>query len=298
MGDLYSATQVLGTYPKNEPQPAPQGPTPRKSYTPQEAAQLGLGWVDQYNPNWGKAGFVGSELSSPSGPSSTPGSAGPSGPITTQQQIGDTTATNGGAIAQGAPTTVAQSFQQALINRLNPTPVNASSASIAPAIQANQLAEQRGMERSRNLLAERSAADGTSNSGGFDAQLLGLMQNRAQREGQFAGNAVQQGQALQDADTRAFAGMAGSLLSGNANLGQQMNLANLDAELRRAGLAQQGQLGNADIALRGQLGQGQLQLGLLSALLQNDQFGKSLGQNAAQFGAGLDLETWKSLFGG
>jgi hypothetical protein len=288
MADLYSASMPSQT----------AAPAQKKAYTPQEAAQLGLGWVDQYNPNYGKAGFVGSETGAPASATQSLPSAPPSGPITTQQDVGGTTATNGGTIAQGAPTTVAQSFQQALINRLNPTPIGVNSPSVAPAIQANQLAEQRGMERSRNLLAERSAADGTNNSGGFDSQLLGLSQQRAQREGQFAGNAIQQGQALQDADTRAFSGMAGSLLSGNANLSQQMNLANLDAELRRAGLAQQGQLGNADIALRGRLGEGQLNLGLLSALLSNDQFGRSLGQNASQFGAQLDQNGLLALLGG
>ena len=38
---------------------------PKKNYTPQEAAQLGLGWVDVNNGNYGKAGFVGSEAPAP-----------------------------------------------------------------------------------------------------------------------------------------------------------------------------------------------------------------------------------------
>jgi hypothetical protein len=41
-----------------------------------------------------------------------------------------------------------------------------------------------------------------------------------------------------------------------------------------------------------------LNLGLLSALLSNDQFGRSLGQNASQFGAQLDQNGLLALLGG
>lgn len=249
--------------------------------------------ADIYNP-----AYTNYQSSTPAAsPTSSAQSNYPAAPITTQQQVGGTSAAVGQTTAQGAPTTVAQSFQQALVNRLNPTPISSSSPEVAPAIQANQLAEQRGFERNRNLVAERAAAQGTDMSGGFETTLRGLAQDRAQREGQFAGNAVMQGNLERGVNDRNALGMAGSLLSGNAGLQQQTDLANLDATLRREGLAQQGQLGNADINLRSTLGQGQLNLGLLSTLLGNQQFNQSLSQNADQFGAGLDQQGLLGLLG-
>jgi hypothetical protein len=221
-----------------------------------------------------------------------------SGPITTQQQVGSTTAPVGGSINQGAPATVAQSFQQALVNRLNPQSISAQSPEVAGAIQANNLSEQRAFSRDRNMLAERAAAQGFNNGGGFETGLSGLAQNRAQREGQFAGSAIQQAQRDQDMNTRSAMAQAAGLLSGNANLSQQQQLAELDAALRREGLGAQTALGNRDIDLRSRLGEGQLNLGLLTALLGNDQFGRSLAQQGAQFGAGLDQSGLLALLGG
>lgn len=218
-------------------------------------------------------------------------------PITTAQQVTGTQANVGQTAAQGAPTTVAQSFQQGLVNRLNPQAASAGSASISPAIQANRLSEDRSMAANRNLLAERAAANGTSNSGGFESQLLGLAQDRAGREGQFAGNAVMQEQDRLDRNQNSALGLAGSMLSGQQNLGQQMELANLDAALRREGLGAQTSLGQQDLALRGRLGEAGLNNQLLGLLLQNNQFGQSLSQNGAQFGQSLDQSGLLGLLG-
>src|SRR5687768_14161122 len=192
---------------------------------------------------WG-AGGAAAPAAPAAGPAAPAAPAGPAGPITTAQGVTGTTATVGGGAAQGAPTTVAESFQQALINRMNPGAAGAGSASISPAIQANKLAEQRGFERNRNLLAERAAATGTNNSGGFESQLLGLAQDRAQREGQFEGDAVQREQERLDRNQGSALGMAGSMLTGQQGFGLQESLANLDAQLRREGIGAQTALGN------------------------------------------------------
>jgi hypothetical protein len=228
--------------------------------------------------------------------SSTQASSSPGGPITTQQQVGNTTAPVGGTIAQGAPTTIAQSFQQALVNRLNQQPMSASSPEVAPAIQANQLSEQRGMEQSRSLAAERAAAQGLDQNA-FNSSLNGLQQQSASRQSQFAGNAVMQGMQERGINDRAAMASAAGLLGGNANLSQQQMLAELDAAIRREGIGAQSALGQGDLALRGRLGEGQLNLGLLSTLLGNQQFGRGLDQQGAQFGAGLDQQGLLGLLG-
>jgi hypothetical protein len=218
-------------------------------------------------------------------------------PITDAQGVTGTQAPVGQISAQGAPTTVAQSFQQGLVNRLNPQAITADNPSIAPAIQANRQASQRGLAMDQNALAEQAARDGTASSGGNTADMLGLVNDSHAREGAYAGNLIQQQNDLQNQNQTSALGMAGSLLSGQQNLGQQASLANLDAEIRREALQQQGSLGQGDLSLRSQLGNGQLNLGLLSALMQNSQFGQSLGQNASQFGASLDQSGLLGLLG-
>jgi hypothetical protein len=248
--------------------------------------------LDVYHP-----GYVDDPQAAPAPAAPAAGGSGTAAPITTQQQVGNTTANVGQTAQQGQPTTIAQSFQQALVNKLNPQPLTANAPEVAPAIQANQLAEQRGFDRNRNMLAERAAANGTNNSGGFETGLLGLAQDRSQREGQFAGNALMQAQQERGVNDRAALASAAGLLGGNANLSQQQSLAELDASLRREGLAQQGALGSQDLSLRSRLGEGQLNLGLLTALLGNEQFGQSLSQNATQFGATLDQNGLQGLLG-
>jgi hypothetical protein len=253
--------------------------------------------VDQFHPVYTQDGAAAAPKTGGLEPPPPSAAGGQPPPITTAAQATGTTATVGQTAPQGAPTTIAQSFQQALVNRLNPQPINAQNSQIAPAIEANKLAEQRGMERNRNLLAERSAANGTSNSGGFESQLLGLGQDRAAREGQFAGNAVADLGRQQQQDITSALAMGGNLLGDQQRMDLQKQLADLDAQLRREGLGAQTSLGNRDIDLRSRLGEGQLNLGLLSALLNNDQFGRSLDQNALQFGAGLDQQGLLGILG-
>ena len=248
--------------------------------------------VDQFHPVYTNDG---GPTAAPSTGGATPPPVG--GPITNAQQVTNTTANVGQTTAQGAPTTVAQSFQQALVNRLNPQPINAQNSQIAPAIEANKLAEQRGFERNRNLLAERAAANGTSGSGGFETGLLGLAQDRAAREGQFEGNAVMNLGNQQRQDLTSALALGGNLLGDQQRMDLQRQLAELDAQLRREGLGAQTSLGNRDIDLRSRLGEGQLNLGLLSALLSNDQFGRNLDQNALQFGASLDQSGLLGILG-
>lgn len=217
-------------------------------------------------------------------------------PITTQQQVGNTTAPVGGQIQSGTPTTVAQSFQQALVNRLNPQPLSASSPEVAPAIQANQLSEQRGMEQARALAAERAAAQGIDQNG-FNSALFGLQQGSAGRQAQFAGNALMQANQEKGLNDRSALAQAAGLLGGNAGLGQQQQLAELDAAIRREGLSAQTALGQGDLALRQRLGEGGLNNQLLGLLLNNDQFGRSLSQSGAQFGASLDQSGLLGLLG-
>jgi hypothetical protein len=68
-------------------------------------------------------------------------------------------------------------------------------------------------------------------------------------------------------------------------MAQQGKQFDVDAELKRLGIQSQADLGRGDLDLRRFLGEGNLNLGLLSALFQNDQFGKGLGADLGKFNA-------------
>jgi hypothetical protein len=229
-------------------------------------------------------------------PSGQPGAQTNPGPVNAQQAL--TTQANVGAnAAPGTPATVAGSFQQALLNKLNTRPTTAQSPEVQPAIQANQLANQRAFERDRAMLAERNAAQGLSMSGGNESMIRGLSQDRALREGQFAGQAVADANRIKSAEILAALGLGGNLLQGIDQRELQRYGIDTDAALRREGLGATTALGQGDLALRDKLGIGNLNLGLLGLLQGGDQFGQSLSSQNAQFGAGLNQQAILSILG-
>lgn len=233
-------------------------------------------------------------------PNAAPAPAGPQGPTLPQnaQQAYTQTATVGNTPGQGTQTNVAAAFQQAMVNKLAPAPVNAQNPAVKGSIDANRLAEQRGFERNRNMLAERAQAGGFSDSGALDSLLLGLGQERAGREAAFEGQALGDLQRSQDQDVMRALALAGGGLGQLQGFDLQRALGDLDATLRREGLGVQRQLGNRDIDVRERLGNMNAQLGLLGLLQSGDQFGKDLSARLGMFGAGLDTSSLLSILGG
>lgn len=236
----------------------------------------------------------------------TPAATAP--PITTADQTTASTTNAGQQIGQGQPTTIAQSFQQALVNKLNPGAVDINNPAIATSIQANRLAEQRGREQAKNALAEQAARSGTSMSGGNAALERGIIADSAMRQGQYEGDKLQHLQDQQDQALLAALGLSNQTLQTNAGraqqesqfgrtLDEQKRQSDIDAELRKLGINTQGSLGSQDIALRGRLGDQSANLSLLGLLMSNDQFGRQLNQQGNQFSAGLDQSGLMGLLG-
>lgn len=190
-------------------------------------------------------------------------------------------------------------FQQALIARLTPQTASASDPVIRGSIDANNLAQQRSFERARALAAEDQARGGAqgAGSGDFNTQLLGLNADRGAQEAQFAGNAVQQLQQMYNQNATSALGTAGGYLTAQQQQALQRELANQSADIQRQSIAQQGSLGQGDLSLRRDLGNQSANLSLLGLLMNNDQFGRQLGQNASQFGQSLDQSGLLSLLG-
>lgn len=214
--------------------------------------------------------------------------------------------------APGAPpATIADAFKTSLIDTLNRGTVTPTldDPTIKAQSDAFAVGQTRAREGAQAQMAERLAQQGLASSGAADQGLAGLYQ--AQGEAVGANNARLVGDEAQARRQQLLQGLAiaGNTLNSEEARKLQQELANLDAQIRREGIAQQGSLGQGDLSLRSRLGEGNLNLGLLGLLTgadynnrslaqNNSQFGQSLAQQGAQFGAGLDTQTILSLLGG
>ena len=137
--------------------------------------------------------------------------------------------------------------------------------------QAMQVANARGMQREANDLQRQIAnLDAELKTRGIDVT----------REGYE----VQRQLATLDANTKQYlADLDGQLRQ--QGYSTQERLAAMDAEVRKLGIDTQGAIGRGEIDLRRELGIGELNLGLLQALMQNQQAGNRLG---------FDIGAWQS----
>lgn len=219
----------------------------------------------------------------------TPGAAAPGTP-------GAPAAGTPGAPAAPA-TTISGAFQSALMQQLGqPATVSATDASVAPQIQQNTVTQQRSFERRRQQMAERAAQSGTS--GAMDAGIDSLSAARGDAEAAGSNAILGDANKSRQQSLQSALAMGGQYLSQQDQIAANKMLADQDAEIRRLGITSQSSLGSAELAQRGQLGQGQLNLGLLGLMQGGQQFGQQLGSNNAQFSANLNQNALMNLLNG
>jgi hypothetical protein len=150
--------------------------------------------------------------------------------------------------------------------------------------QALQIASARGMQREANDLQRQLAnLDAELKTRGIDVT----------REGYE----VQRQLATLDANTKQYlADLDGQLRQ--QGYSTQERLAQMDAEVRKLGINTQGDIGQLEIALRRELGIGELNLGLLQALMQNNQAGNRLGFDIGQWQSILNKDSLLAAMGG
>ena len=207
-----------------------------------------------------------------------------------------------------------------LMTRANATP-SITDPTLAPQAEAYSAAQERARRGMVGDMAERMSAKGLGSSGAADSALRGSYETMGQNVGEFNAGLLGDEQDARRADLKSALGLASNLgmtkeshkLSRDlAGLDAEVrtNLANLDSQLRQAGLSMterlaimenelrqhgidvQGGLGNLEIALRRDLGMGSLNLGLLNALLGNQQFNDQLGWNMDSFVAKMNADGW------
>jgi hypothetical protein len=201
------------------------------------------------------------------------------------------------------PATVNDAFRSALMNMLqtNQQAPTLDDPALKGQMDAFRVGQTRAGERAREAMAERRASMGQSSdlagSGAIDQDLAGLFQAQGEAEAGFGAGLV--GQELQQRRQQLMqaAALAGNQLNAEEARSLQERLAQLDAAIRREGIAQQGSLGGRELDIRQMLGSGQLNLGLLGTLLQNEQFGQNLGANLGLANANMNQNALLRMFG-
>lgn len=113
-----------------------------------------------------------------------------------------------------------------------------------------QIASLRGADRQRAALAERSAATGTSRSGGFDVGVQGILDNQRETDRGFAAGLA--GDRLSAREQQLMQAIQMARAVGQDDIANQLEMQRFDL---------QKELGRGDLSLRGELGRGQLDLG-------------------------------------
>lgn len=152
----------------------------------------------------------------------------------------------------------------------DPNTASITDPDLAPQAEAFRGASRRGVADTRAALAERAAFTGLNlggqGSGAFDTDVQSLGENAGFQEAGYNANLV--GQKLEQRRGTLLQGLQLAQAMGATEEAQSIEtqLASLDAELRQTGLETQSNLG------RGQLG-----LGVLSQMLQQQRAGGELG---------------------
>ena len=202
-----------------------------------------------------------------------------------------------GADPNAPPATVADAFKKTLMDKLNQGPVSLNDPALKAQSDAYAVGQTRGSEMQRAQAAERLASQGLGSSGAADGAYSGIAERAGENMAGFNAGLMGDAAKQQADEIRAYMTIAGNQLNADEARKLQDTLTRLDIDARKYGIDKQAALGQGDLDLRGQLGSGQLNLGLLQALMQNDQFGRGLNQQGSQFSAGLDQQGILGLLG-
>ncbi len=183
---------------------------------------------------------------------------------------------------------VQQQIQELLNTGSTPAMSNVDPNNPAMVAQRNAFnrMNERGGTRERLSAAERASARGTLGTGGFDAGQQSIEQGMGDRAAGFESQLMSQ--ELQGQRDRVMQAMQMASQSGDSAQSRALSerLATIDNQLRREGMTMQNRLG-----------QGQLGLGLLQALMGDRRAGDALGFNYAQLGQQGNSDLMRMILG-
>lgn len=149
----------------------------------------------------------------------------------------------------------------------------------------------------RNYIADQAEKLGPHQTGALQGEERLVSERAGQAKGAFESELVSRELQNRRNEILQYTTMLGGLISDEERMMLQRELADLDAALRREGLAQTGSLGGRELDIRDRLGTGQLNLGMLSTLLNNQQFGQDLGFRIGATEANLNQDSLRYLLG-
>ncbi len=238
----------------------------------------GVGWVDKNSPYYQP-------------PAGAPGNTAPDGQTPTTQGTASTGAQNS-STPGAAPTT--NTTNQGVQDTVRNTYLTQATQNPIPTAQDPQIAAQvdpyrAEVERQKNdYLDQQAEAAGPYATGALRGQERMASEKAGQNVGGFAASLVGNELVARRAEIQhALDSLSGTLSDDQARALQQ-KLADLDAQIKMAGINTAAASTAAGQDIQKSLGIGQLNLGLLNALLGNQQFGDQLGFNIASTEAGLN----------
>jgi hypothetical protein len=251
---------------------------------------------------WTPAGMGGAQTA----PGAVPGSTPPApGAGTTPTSVGDQ-GVNAQTYSQtpgAAPTqsTANQGTQDVVRNSYlqqatQGTTVDTQSPEFRQQVDPYAAAQERARRQYESSQAERLSAKGMGGSGQMDLERRFAAEKAGQNTGMFEAQLV--GRELQNkrSEIQNALQQLGNTISGDQQRALQMELAKIDAQLKQAGLDLQGSLGFQELGLKDKLGTGALNVDMMRALLQNQQFGQNLGFNIADREAHWNNQALQYLF--
>jgi hypothetical protein len=157
------------------------------------------------------------------------------------------------------------------------TTIDPNDPNIKAQVDPYAAAQERARRQYVSEAAEKLSSQGLGTSGALQNEARYASERAGQNVGQFASTVV--GNELKnrrDEIQNALTNLKG-MISNDQAMALQQQLADLDAAIKRESLAQSGTLGSRELDIKDELGTGALNVDLLRALLQNQQFGTSAG---------------------
>lgn len=161
------------------------------------------------------------------------------------------------------------------------TAVDTNDANFRQQADAFSAAQERARRNAIDDSAQRNFSEGTSGSGAENIERRMADEASARNQGQFEAQLVGQELTSRRDEIRNALSSLGGMIDSDQRNALARELAALDAAIKRESIAQTGQLGNAQLSLQDRLGTGALNIDMLRAMLQQQQFGSTFGLDMA-----------------
>lgn len=248
----------------------------------------GGGWVPKDHPLAQSAPLVptGGGVAPPAGaagpytpPNLAPGTPG-SSPLDTQLDNAQTySQTPGGAplnntTNQGTQDSVRNAYLQQIQKG---TSVDTNDPNFRMQADAFAAAQERARRNQLDDVAQSSFQSNSRGSGAEQIERRMMDERAAQNVGSFEADLVGRELTNRRDEIKNALAELGGMISNDQKNALQRELAALDASIKQQSINQTGSLGSRDLDLRDKLGTGALNIDMLRALLQNEQFGVDSG---------------------